>query len=199
MAERIPIVLSLSDATADISDLSDEAVLRAVFGERGWDASVIAPLDQIQIGSTDELCLSGYIGSFVLLARKSFAAAIEQLERLNVFGTVRNVAEQSEPTPLGNASRAIYFFQLSNRAQFEKSLQKIREIQSSINTKVFALQMPMAARSQGNREQIKSTSSHTTNIVDVASSSNHSSVVPKRSSNDADLDRLLDELDESNI
>jgi hypothetical protein len=196
MAERIPIVLSLSGGVAELSDLSDEAVLRVVFGERGWDANVIIPLEQIQSGSTDELCLTGISGPFVLLSRKSFSTAVEHLNRLQVQGLVRSVLESVEPVSLGNVTRSIYFFQLSDGSEFEKALQKIREIQSSIHTKVFALHVPAVSRSGRKEDENQRVTPKPVPVQNTIPQMNESQ---QRSNHDARLNELLDALDASDI
>ncbi len=220
MAIRLPIVLSQSEPTDNIGP-SDDLILTHLFMERGWDATLLGKLDQIESGSTDDLCLSSISGPFVLLCRHDVDSITRQLDRLLVSGRLYQPLLGSEPISIGLSTRSIYFFQITTNEAFETSLQSIRRIQESLGKQIFTIQLGNNLAASSPKESPSAATVHGTptenlaepkkailsQVSDLSSKAiatstrlpNISNAAMLNSQEEAGLDLLLDQLDQADV
>jgi hypothetical protein len=146
MATRLPVVISQSVRREPAAVNCEEQLITELLFTSGLDATLIGPLESIESGSTDHLCLEGLKGPFALLSWASLANSQQQLSRLGIHGSIidrdsdprvgRTIETSGDQVP----NRRIDYFQLNtDRAAsvWIESLKKILEVQE---VKAFSIQ-----------------------------------------------------------
>jgi hypothetical protein len=194
MASRLAVVLVQSNPS-DLSKPTDDELLNALIFEKGLDAAAICPLQNIQIDSTDQLCLLGIKGSMLLMSRSPMESIAEHLSRLQIEGRLTSLISPSNAIQIGQSVRSIYFDRIEPGSAVASKLKNVQSLRESLSKSVFSIQiagkpilrqLPVTNLS-ANRE---TTATKSQPVIEPS--------IPKIES-DLDLDKLLDELDASSV
>ncbi len=108
----------------------------------GLDATLIGALDNVQVDSTDYLCLSGLANQrLALVSSLSLEEVAEQWTRLQLGGQVVRVGEAGS-----SAGRRVYYFSLSSN--IEATLANLRQLLSDQAIKTVDVLMPLGKPAQ---------------------------------------------------
>ncbi len=219
MAARLALVLCQAENSLDAGRLEDDMVLASLLMERGLDSTLIGPLRKLSEGETDQLCLSGIAGPFVLLSRTSPEDTVAHLQRLQISGRlVHHTGASANTTALDDEQRAVHFFQLTEQTQLPSIIATVRKIQADLSVQVFSLQgvLPIARTAASSKQENSNGKAArqlpvTSRIPEAVTVSHVLPVSPqqplaseyvataKDDKTDAELDDLLDQLDGSNV
>lgn len=149
MASRLPVVISQSIRREPVAVNCEEQLITELLFTNGLDATLIGPLETIEIGSTDHLCLEGFKGPFALLGWTSIAECKQQLVRLGVHGSIldrdanTSASQTLDAANQKDSNRRVDYFRLRPDREPKSwidSLQKILEIRE---VKAFPIQLPV--------------------------------------------------------
>ncbi len=108
----------------------------------GLDATLIGSLDNVQIDSTDYLCLSGFANQrLALVSALSLEEVAEQWRRLQLGGRIVQLGEASSA-----AERRVYYFSLLS--SIESTLAQLRQLLSDQAVKTVDVIMPLGKAAQ---------------------------------------------------
>ena len=101
MAARLPVVIAQNNLRAgNYADFEEGLVAELIFAN-GLDVSLIQSLERVPAGSTDHLCLEGFMGSFACLSWSTPDEAAQEFARLGIAGSI----SCREPQELGREIR----------------------------------------------------------------------------------------------
>ncbi|MCC7338991.1 MAG: hypothetical protein IT422_28175 [Pirellulaceae bacterium] len=137
MAARLTVVISQSSIRHSQATDAEERLLSELMMTAGLDATLIGALDNVQIDSTDYLCLSGFARQpLALVSALSLEEVTEHWARLQLGGQVVQVGQASSTT-----ERRIYYFSLSSN--IESTLTQLRQLHSDQSVKTVDVLLPL--------------------------------------------------------
>jgi len=212
MAARLPVVVSQSIRREPRSVSCEENLITELLFTQGLDATLIGPLESIQIGSTDHLCLEGLKGPFALLSWGSVREVASQLARLSIQGGLADrddnqvtIVEIKAPGVEG-IDRRIDHYQLRTETLPSVWIDQIKQTLQSRDVKAFQIRMPTKITDSKPMVALKSDLPKA--IIEkvvaklVAKTTDFSKVVDLDQDEDEaweHLDLLMDDLDQSNV
>lgn len=155
MAVRLPVVLSQSGSRSPKLNTIEEDWITHLLFESRLDATLIEDLLSVKADSTDQLCLEGIKGDFVLINWLDAKQSYMELSRLGIASSVLvdmldgstyrgpDYAESSRSSasdlkPLGPIKK-IYHLQLTERSDFASDKVRLQSLLQSLSTPVFQL------------------------------------------------------------
>lgn len=210
MATRLPVLIAQHTRTSGQESKIEERLIEPLLMAKGIDLSMVQALESIEPGGTDQLCLQGILGSCALVSWLAPQEVARHLDRLAIPGELFSRLPDHPPASLDRAGqtpmlnlRRIHLFSLLDWSP-EPLVEALRSLCTSWNTAVVSLPIRPPA---GNilKEVRMSTPGaiEPTPLPQVASAPLPLSEA--RGSDDltdedeAALDRLLDQLDDSGI
>jgi hypothetical protein len=210
MATRLPVLIAQHTRTSGQESKIEERLIEPLLMAKGIDLSMVQALESIEPGGTDQLCLQGILGSCALVSWLAPQEVARHLDRLAIPGELFSRLPDHPPVSLDRAGqtprlnlRRIHLFSLLDWSP-EPLVEALRSLCTSWNTAVVSLPIRPPA---GNilKEVRMSTPGaiEPTPLPQVASAPLPLSEA--RGSDDltdedeAALDRLLDQLDDSGI
>ena len=148
MAARLPVVISQSSRREPLMVTCEEKLITQLLFASGLDATLIGPLESVEMGSTDHLCLEGLKGPFALLGWTSIAECQLQLVRLGVHGSIVDRDAASPASVIAETSnsqelqRRIDCFQLRSDREPSFWIDSLRKILEVREVKAFQIQTP---------------------------------------------------------
>jgi hypothetical protein len=143
MAVRLPVVLCQHERRNSKQAEHEEQWITKLLFEDRLDATLVADLAQIQLDSTDHLCLEGLRGDFVLVSWHSKELVAEQLSRLGFLSLEIVPVDGSEKLAITNEKapipKKVYFLSFDLGRTVENGLSRLKELLSSRSTPVFQL------------------------------------------------------------
>ncbi len=148
MAARLPVVISQSARREPAAVTCEEKLITELLFTAGLDATLVGPLEAVEAGSTDHLCLEGLKGPFALLGWTSLVESQQQLSRLGIHGSIvdrddKTLARFSiHTTSEHDPNRRIDYYQLRfdrETSAWVDSLKKILEVRE---VKAFSILLP---------------------------------------------------------
>ncbi len=141
MAARIPVVVSQSVRREPLAVEYEEQLVTELMFSNGLDATLIGPLSQISLDSTDHLCLEGLKGSFALLSWGTTEECREELQRLRIDGEViaRGNAFSRGGLAIPKTSRWIDYFQLDLKVPISTWVEQLKELLRSREVKTYSI------------------------------------------------------------
>jgi hypothetical protein len=137
VAARLTVVISQSSIRHSQATDAEERLLSELMMTAGLDATLIGALDNVQIDSTDYLCLSGFARQpLALVSALSLEEVTEHWARLQLGGQVVQVGQASSTT-----ERRIYYFSLSSN--IESTLTQLRQLHSDQSVKTVDVLLPL--------------------------------------------------------
>lgn len=148
MAVRLPVVLCQHERrNSKQAEHEEQWITKLLFEER-LDATLVADLAQIQLESTDHLCLEGLRGDFVLVSWHSKELVAEQLARLGFLALEIVPVDGSEKLAITNAKapipKKVYFLSFDLGRTVEDGLSRLKELLASRSTPVFQLNISLS-------------------------------------------------------
>jgi hypothetical protein len=143
MAVRLPVVLCQHERRNSKQAEHEEQWITKLLFEDRLDATLVADLAQIQLESTDHLCLEGLRGDFVLVSWHAKELVAEQLARLGFLSLEIVPVDGSEKLAITNerspTPKKVYFLSFDLGRSVEDGLSRLKELLSSRSTPVFQL------------------------------------------------------------
>lgn len=137
MAARLTVVISQSSIRHSQATDAEERLLSELMVTPGLDATLIGSLDNVQIDSTDYLCLSGFASQrLALISALSLEEVAEHWARLQLVGQVVQAGQAGS-----TAGRRIYYFSLSSN--IESTLAQLRQLHSDQSVKTVDVLLPL--------------------------------------------------------
>ncbi len=216
MATRLPVVIAQSVRREPAAIHCEEQLITALLFTPGLDATLIGPLESIEPGSTDHLCLEGLKGRFGLLSWAPLMNSQQQLSRLGIHGTIIDRDSQShegrriETTSGHDPNRRIDFYQLNADQVASIWIESLKTILETQEVKAFSIQIPGRTLSQvgaviSREVPIPIQKRPANETVANNAASNQPSVFAKSIDLDdedevwAHLDELVDDLDQADV
>lgn len=167
MAVRLPVVLSQTTSRSPRQLSIEEDWITHLLFESGLDATLISNLSTIEKESTDQLCLEGIKGDFLLMSWLDKITTEGELNRL-LGDPIRlvpiNSIDDEEHTPssismaaasptlpprtvnIGERLKKVYFYYLKDNDDRNLGRTKIQELFKSLSTPVFQLGLTKTAK-----------------------------------------------------
>lgn len=172
MAVRLPVVLCQHPRRSGAHSEHEETWITRLLFEERLDATLIADLGTIPHDSTDQLCLEGFKGGFLLLSWQSAESVAEHLQRLGIapidlipVGGGPKIAIAMEPSQSESppslallretpSSKRVYYMHLDLQRSIDAGVRELKGLLSSLSTPVFQLQSlaPAARRSRSEND-----------------------------------------------
>ncbi|XZE44797.1 hypothetical protein SH467x_004417 [Pirellulaceae bacterium SH467] len=158
MAVRLPVVLCQHPRRSGAHSEHEETWITRLLFEERLDATLVADLGTIPRDSTDQLCLEGFKGGFLLLSWQTAESVAEHLQRLGIapielipVGGGPKIA--IAPEPLQSESPAslplvreipspkhVYYMHLDLQRSIDAGVLELKGLLASLSTPVFQLQ-----------------------------------------------------------
>ncbi len=213
MAARLPVVISQSIRREASASACEEKLITELLFTPGLDATLIGPVESIEAGRTDHLCLEGLKGPFALLGWTSIADCHRQLSRLEIHGSLfdrddkMSTALMIQTEKPADVSRRIDYFQLRTGLEPKYWVELLKQILESRDVKAFQIQMPIKSSVPllSPNKTIKHSEKRADKIVDATGSQTKEMVYSKTIDLDRDqeawehLDSLMDDLDRADV
>jgi hypothetical protein len=210
MATRLPVLIAQHTRTSGQESKIEERLIEPLLMAKGIDLSMVQALESIQPGGTDQLCLQGILGSCAMVSWLAPQEVARHLDRLAIPGELFSRLPDHPPVPLVRDGqvpmlnrRRIHLFSLLDWSP-EPLVEELRSLCTSWNTAVVSLPIrPPAGNILKEVRMSASGAPETKPSPQVASSP--LPLADARGSDDltdedeAALDRLLDQLDDSGI
>ena len=158
MAVRLPVILAQSSSRSAKQTQAEEDWIAHLLFEARLDATLIADLPTIALESTDQLCLEGIKGDFVLLSWLDPQVCSQHLGRLldvpvqliplagdepaeHQAHDSRNIGLQGNRSLGGNGAKPkkVYFLRLDVQGDSREGKQSVSRLLQSLSTPVFQL------------------------------------------------------------
>lgn len=210
MAKRLTVIISQSSMRHSQAADAEERLLTELMMAAGMDATLVGPLDNVQIDSTDYLCLSASSNqTLALVSSLSFEQVAQQWERLQLGGQVVRMGQ----TGRVGQRRVIYFPLSSDTAAI---LEQLRQLLVDQAVKTVDVIVPLGKLNKKSPGEVPLTSSPARTATGLSSSGSGSASsapspplpLPAQSPVNRpgeaqaelddewpDLDRLVDDLD----
>lgn len=158
MAVRLPVVLCQHPRRSGSHSEHEESWITRLLFEERLDATLVADLATIPLNSTDQLCLEGFKGGFLLLSWQSAESVAEHLQRLGICPvdlvpvaggpkiSVTPAVSLSEPSdrltlaPSTAVDKKIYYMHLDLGRTIDAGVRELKALLASLSTPVFQLQ-----------------------------------------------------------
>ncbi len=158
MAVRLPVVLCQHPRRSGSHSEHEESWITRLLFEERLDATLVADLATIPQNSTDQLCLEGFKGGFLLLAWQPAEVVAEHLQRLGIApvelvpvhgGPKKSITTSVGPSdstsrlPLAGSpspDKRIYYMHLDLGRSVEAGIRELKALLASLSTPVFQLQ-----------------------------------------------------------
>lgn len=182
MAARIPVVVSQSIRREPLAVEYEEQLVTELMFSNGLDATLIGPLLQISLDSTDHLCLEGLKGSFALLSWGTAEECREELRRLRIDGEViaKGNAFSGGAYTIPQTSRWIDYFQLDLKVPISTWVDQLKELLRSREVKTYSIlsinnisKQSKSVPEVNGSAIVPSLLGKTDNVSDVAQSTSH--------------------------
>lgn len=209
MAARLPVVVSQSLRRDPSAVTCEEDLVTELLFTTGLDATLIGPLETIQAGSTDHLCLEGLKGPFALLTWGEVSKSRQELLRLGIHGSLCDRDSDSfsvvfiAESESMNHDRRIDHYQLRRETKPSHLIAQLKQTLVSQDVKAFQIQgigkatpIPLVSKTASHGQRGDSA----IDVVDVKSIE-----IPKLIELDSDeegwvhLDILMDDLDQADV
>jgi hypothetical protein len=147
MAARLPVVISQSVRREPAAVNCEEQLITELLFTSGLDATLIGPLESIESGSTDHLCLEGLKGPFALLSWGSLSESQQQLTRLGIHGSIIDRDSDSlnkraiETSGGQDPNRRIDFYRLNADRAGNYWIESLKKILEAQEVKAFSIQI----------------------------------------------------------
>jgi hypothetical protein len=204
MASRLPVVVAQSAQRDPRAVNFEEQLITDLMFSNGLDATLIRPLAQVALDSTDHLCLEGFRGPFALLTWSPIADAAEHLSRLSIHGRLfdrESGSYLSSEQPAN--SRRIDHFQLKIGETTAHWLVQLTAILSSFEVKTFAIGSKAIGHVSSKTEPAAPISimkkSEVASTGDLTNQPNQGLSLDEDEENWSHLDDLLDNFDEAEV
>lgn len=175
MAPRLPIVIASGNALSSSQADWEQSLVTELIMAPSLDAAIVHSLEQIQPDSTDDLCLQGLKGDFVLLSWSTPASIPDELARLGIDAKLIEDWKSAEKVP----GKSVYFLQLNDRVPVCDCIGRLVELLKSRSVATVSLGLtpasaqPMPLPLAGNKTSppaaTNSAKSQSTAPVDAAS------------------------------
>jgi len=148
MAARLPVVISQALRREPAAIACEEKLITELLFTNGLDATLIGPIENVEVGSTDHLCLEGLKGPFALLSWTSIEDTRKQLSRMGVHGSIVNrdavslVSLPIDSTRNEDPDRRIDYYQLRADRVPKSWIDSLKEILEAREVKAFSIQVP---------------------------------------------------------
>lgn len=142
VAKRLTVIISQSSMRHSQAADVEERLLTELMMADGMDATLVGPLDSVQLDSTDYLCLSGF-GSQTLavVSSLSFEQVAQQWSRLQLGG---QVVRMGQAGPMG--LRRVVYFPLTS--DVPATLRELGQLLLDQAVKVVGVIMPLGKTAQ---------------------------------------------------
>jgi hypothetical protein len=210
MATRLPVLIAQHFRTSGQESKIEERLIEPLLMAKGIDLSMVQALEGIEPGGTDQLCLQGILGSCALVSWLAPMEVARHLDRLTIPGELLNRLPDHPPVPLVREAatpmtnpRRIHLFSLLDWAP-EPLVEALRSLCTSWNTAVVSLPIrPLAGDILKEVRMSAPGATDSTTLPKVASAplalSDSRGSEELNDEDEAALDRLLDQLDDSGI
>ena len=163
MAVRLPVILAQSSSRSPKQSAAEEGWITHLIFESRLDATLISDLSTVTENSTDQLCLEGIKGDFLLLSWLPSSECMQHLERLlrlpvalipvtGSFEKYSSVKGDAKPIPssgfVGIKPKKVYHLQLNERRDFESDKVAVARLLQSLSTPIFQLRGPTSRNAQ---------------------------------------------------
>ncbi len=133
---RLTVLIAEASARDQVASRLEEALAAELMMAPALDPVMIAPLERIEEGSTDHLCLSGVNGPVVLLAWMDVSQAAGHWRRLGLQGHLVPRGSTANPD-----ERRVYYIEMHRDIQVPDILGQLRQVLDSCRTHVVPLQL----------------------------------------------------------
>jgi hypothetical protein len=210
MATRLPVLIAQHTRTSGQESKVEERLIEPLLMAKGIDLSMVQALESIEPGGTDQLCLQGILGSCALVTWLAPQEVARHLDRLTIPGELLSRLPDQAPVSLVrdapapmSSPRRIHLFSLIDWSP-EPLVEALRSLCTSWNTAVVSL--PMRPPDGNILKEVRISTpdaAQSRTLPQVASTP-----LPQSDSRESDelddddeaaLDRLLDQLDDSGI
>jgi len=140
VASRLTVVISQSAAGQAHYTEMEEALLAELMMTAGLDATLVGPLERVQVDSTDYLCLSGFAQSIALVSAIPAEAVAQHWKRLALPGQVLPVG-QEQPS----RERRVYFLPLELGVLL--IIEQLKQLLADRNVRTVGLSLPLVSKS----------------------------------------------------
>jgi hypothetical protein len=210
MATRLPVLIAQHTRTSGQESKIEERLIEPLLMAKGIDLSMVQALESIEPGGTDQLCLQGILGSCALVSWLSPQEVARHLDRLTIPGELLSRLPDHPPAPLVRDAqtpmtnpRRIHLFSLLDWSP-ESLVEALRSLCTSWNTAVVSLPIRPPAGNILKKVRMSAPGViEPTKLPQIAPTPlplSDSRVSDELNDEDeAALDRLLDQLDDSGI
>jgi hypothetical protein len=210
MATRLPVLIAQHTRTSGLESKVEERLMEPLLMAKGIDLSMVQALEGIEPGGTDQLCLQGIIGSCALVSWLAPQEVARHLDRLTIPGELLSRLPDHPPVSMVREAqlpatnpRRIHLFSLLDWSP-EPLVEALRSLCTSWNTAIVS--MPIRPLAGNILKEVRISAPGVTDsktLPQVASaplplSDSHGSD-ELNDEDEAALDRLLDQLDDSGI
>ncbi len=136
MAARLTVIISQSAIRHSRASDAEEALLTELLMTPGLDATLIGSLDEVQIDSTDYLCLSGFTQHVALVSSLTVPEVAQHWERLDLGGHVVSLGQTN-----GAPGRRVYC--LSLELGTVQILAQLRQLLDDRSVQTVNLSLPV--------------------------------------------------------
>lgn len=167
MASRLTVIVSQTSVRDGRSVDLEETLVAELMMTPGLDATLIGPIETIQVDSTDFLCLSTFNHNFGFVSWLDEATVASHWNRLGLTGTVARPGSLSTDQAAHLPKPRVYHFQIqatgpsrggpSEKGPSETILNQIQQLQRerAVKTVGIGLGTPPAKRPSGNAPPAK--------------------------------------------
>lgn len=141
MAARLTVVISQSTIRDARAADTEGTLLAELMMVPGLDATLVGSLEEMQVESTDYLCLSSFSHNVALVTWLTCLQAAEQWRRLELGGQV----VQAGDVPVGK-TRIVHY--LSLKAGTSAILSRLKQLLADKSVQTVSLLLPMSKASQ---------------------------------------------------
>lgn len=136
MAKRLTVIISQSSMRHSQTADAEELLLTELMMAAGMDATLVGSLDQVQVDSTDHLCLSGSSGqTLAVVSSLTFQQVAQQWSRLQLAGQVVRMGQTG-----AMGQRRVIYFPLSSDTT--ATLRELRQLLVDQAVKTVEVIMP---------------------------------------------------------
>jgi hypothetical protein len=147
MAVRLPVVVSQHISRQSCYTDAEESLVTLLLFENGLDATLIGPLSQISLDSTDHLCIQGLKGDFVLVNWDASQDSLVQLARLGLapvdvvpMSGASKLSSQTESNPA--KPKRVYHYEMKLGMQTEATIAELKKLLQQISVPLVSLGAP---------------------------------------------------------
>lgn len=142
MSARLTVIICQSTVRAGLAADLEETLVAELMMAPGFDATMIGPLEAVEPGGTDLLCLSSFNHSLALLTWLPSEEAQRHWSRLGLEGqvtTLNKAGEGAADAPEKAASRKVFHIQLSEGMGAKTALSQLQQLLASRQVKTVGI------------------------------------------------------------